>query len=87
MRRTTVLLSDDLAGLLDYERRGRGVSTAMVVREALENYLTGSSRARKRLPFAGLGGSGRRDTARKAETILAREWGKEPKAARPRRRR
>ncbi|TMF54195.1 MAG: ribbon-helix-helix protein, CopG family [Chloroflexi bacterium] len=87
MRRTTILLPDDLAGLLDYERRGRGISTAMVVREALETYLTGASRGRERLPFAGLGRSGRRDTARKAEAILASEWAKEPRTAPTRRRR
>jgi hypothetical protein len=85
MRRTTILLGDDLAELLDSERRRRDRSTAAIVREALTEYLAGGKSVSKPLPFVGLGGSGRRDTARKAELILARELGGK-KAAGPKRR-
>jgi len=75
MKRTTVVLPDDLANLLELERRRRNLSTAEVIREALASYLRGGRGERKKLAIASLGRSGRRDTARLAEEILAREWG------------
>ncbi len=39
MKRTTVVLPDHLAALLDEERRRRDVSTAMIIREAVERYF------------------------------------------------
>jgi hypothetical protein len=75
MKRTTVVLPDDLAALLDLERRRRDVSTAVIVREALTAYLRRDGTPAKPLPFAALGRSGTRDTAQEAEAILAREWG------------
>jgi metal-responsive CopG/Arc/MetJ family transcriptional regulator len=74
MRRTTVLLDDDLADQLDYERRRRNQSTTAIVREALTEYLAGNTGKSKRLGFVGLGRSGYRDTARNIDKILAREW-------------
>jgi len=87
MRRTTVLLEDDLADQLDYERRRLNRSTAAIVREALAEYLAGGKTSAKRLPFVGLGRSGKRDTARTADAILARELGGKKGAAATRRRR
>ncbi len=85
MRRTTIILEDDLADQLDYERRRRNRSTAAIVREALIEYLSGGKSSAKPLPFVGLGGSGKRDTARKAESILARELGGKKRAGAERR--
>jgi ribbon-helix-helix CopG family protein len=85
MRRTTILLPDDLADQLDYERRRLNSSTAAIVREALTEYLAGGKSSVKRLPFVGLGRSGERDTARKAETILTREFGGKKRAGAERR--
>ena len=96
MRRTTVLLEDDLAEQLEYERRRRNQSAAAIVREALTQYLAGGKSTPKRLAFIGLGRSGYRDTGRRVEEILAREWGGAPetgsrqpkkRAGTPRRRR
>jgi hypothetical protein len=84
MRRTTILLDDDLADQLDYERRRRNSSTAAIVREALTEYLAGG-KSSKHLPFVGLGRSGKRDTARNAESILARELGGKQRAGAKRR--
>jgi len=85
MRRTTVLLEDDLADQLDYERRRRNRSTAAIVREALTEYLAGGKSSGKRLPFVSLGASGKRNTARNAEAILTRELGGTTKAGTKRR--
>ena len=75
MKRTTVMIPEDLANLLELERRRSNRSTARIVREALASYLRAEGMEPKRLPFASLGRSGQRHTAREAEDILAREWG------------
>ncbi len=79
MKRTTIMLPDELAALLELERRRQDRSAAEIVRRALQAHL--NPKDARRLGFAALGGSGRRTTARKAETILAREWGKGERAA------
>ena len=74
MKRTTVTLTDDLALLADREVRRRGGSLSELVREALAAYLGLGGEARRRLPFAALGASGHRHTARDLEEILDSEW-------------
>ena len=76
MKRITVVVPDELTVLLDQERRRRDVSTAAIVREALEAYLVGGAQP-KRLPFIGLGRSGFHDTARNVDAILEQEWGRD----------
>lgn len=71
MKRTTIVLPDDLAALLEWERRQRGVSAAAIVREALDAHL---ARPAGPLPFVALGRSGDHDTAQRIEEILEREW-------------
>lgn len=71
MKRTTVVLPDDLAALIERERRRRGVSTAGIIREALDAYFTRDVRP---LPFVALGGSGYHDTAERMEELLDHEW-------------
>jgi hypothetical protein len=73
MTRTTIALPDELATLLAREARRRETSVSEIVRRAIDSYLgTAGGRA---LPFAALGRSGRRHTARDAEKILTSEWG------------
>jgi predicted transcriptional regulator len=74
MTRTTVTLPDDLATLLAREARRRETSVSEIVRRAVAAFL-GASDGRRELPFAALGRSGRRHTARDAEKILTAEWG------------
>lgn len=74
MMRTTVSLPDDLATRLTREARRRDTSVSDIVRRAVESFL-GASSERRELPFAALGRSGHRHTARDAENILAAEWG------------
>jgi hypothetical protein len=79
MKRTTVLLPDNLAALLDHERRRRDVPASEVVREALAQYLVdGPGDAQKpRFSFIGAGRSGhtgRPGLAESMEEILTREW-------------
>lgn len=74
MTRTTVSLPDDLATLLAREARRHETSVSDIVRRAVESFLGASGEPRE-LPFAALGRSGRRHTARDAEKILTAEWG------------
>jgi Arc/MetJ-type ribon-helix-helix transcriptional regulator len=80
MKRTTIVLPDELAALLDYERRRRDVPASEVVREALERYLA-PARAEgqddRRFAFFGIGRSGhkgRPGIAESMEEVMAREW-------------
>ena len=75
MARITVTLDDELAERLRAEAARRGVPMSQVARDALLRAFGRPSRARGRLPFRGLGRSGTRDTARRMEEILSREWG------------
>lgn len=75
MRRTTISLPDDLADALDRESRRRAQPASAIARDALSQYLgVGRSGERRELPFADLGHSGQRTTARDMEELLEREW-------------
>jgi Arc/MetJ-type ribon-helix-helix transcriptional regulator len=74
MKRTTITLSDELATAVSREARRRHVSVSEVTREALAAHLGLSGDEPRRLPFAALGSSGHRTTARDFEEILADEW-------------
>jgi metal-responsive CopG/Arc/MetJ family transcriptional regulator len=75
MTRTTVTLPDDLAALLAREARRHDTSVSEVVRRAVASFLGAAETGRRQLPFAALGRSGRKHTARDAEKILTAEWG------------
>jgi hypothetical protein len=47
-----------------------------IVRRAVTAFVGISTGGRRALPFAALGRSGRRHTARDAEKILTAEWGR-----------
>jgi hypothetical protein len=74
MKRTTIVLPDDLYYLLERERRRRDVSAATIVREALAAHLGMDGRPRE-IPFAALGRSGTHNTGRRAKEILREELG------------
>jgi metal-responsive CopG/Arc/MetJ family transcriptional regulator len=74
MKRITISLPDDMARALEREARRQGASVSAVVREALIDPLHMPVGETRDLPFAGVGRSGKRDTARRAEEILAEEW-------------
>lgn len=74
MRRTTITLPEDLAERVEREARREESSVSEIIRGILLAHFGRGGKKRK-LPFASLGRSGRRHTARDAEAILAREWG------------
>jgi hypothetical protein len=54
MKRTTVLLPDDIAKMLKLEAERRGVTPSLVVREAVANYVAGPPTERRVLKFANI---------------------------------
>ena len=75
MKRTTISLPDDLSAAVEREARRLRLPVSQLAREGLEMRLGRLPGGRRPLPFAGIGNSGYRTTARDAEDILAREWG------------
>ena len=73
MKRTTISIPDDLALAAEREARRRRTSVSEVAREALAAHL-GLGGQKGPLPFADLGRSGARHTAREMEELMAREW-------------
>lgn len=76
MRRTTVFADDEVLGALRAIARRRGVTLSEITREALAAYVTRQQRRRKPLTLTGIGGSGRRDVAERAEELLKEGFGR-----------
>ncbi|MGH2535254.1 MAG: CopG family transcriptional regulator [Thermomicrobiales bacterium] len=72
MKRITFSLPDELAALLEHERRRRDVPASVIVREALTAMLEPD--AEQDLWFVGIGRSDFTDTARRWDEILDEEW-------------
>jgi Arc/MetJ-type ribon-helix-helix transcriptional regulator len=73
MHRITVSLPEELAAVVTDQADREGTSVSEVVRRAVVLAFGGGDQP-PALPFAALGRSGQRTTARDAESILAREW-------------
>jgi hypothetical protein len=74
MKRTTVVLSDELARVLEREAHRRHESVSQIARHALAAHLGLDRDTPRELPFAAVGGSGRSDIARNLEDLIEREW-------------
>lgn len=73
MKRTTISIPEQLALAVQREARRRSTSVSEIAREALAAHL-GLAGERRPLPFADLGRSGTRHTARQMEELMAGEW-------------
>jgi hypothetical protein len=80
MKRTTIYLEPELEVLLKLEVLRQKRPMAEIVREAVHAYVT--RQPRQAPPGAGAFASGRRDTAERAEQILADTGFGAPRAAR-----
>jgi predicted transcriptional regulator len=68
MHKTTLSLEDDLYARVQREADARGISKALVVREAISAYVV---RRRRKSKSIGLGRSGKGDISASAEDLLA----------------
>lgn len=73
MHRLTISLPEDLAAAVTDRADREGTSVSEIVRRAVLQAF-GAEDEPPALPFAGLGRSGQRTTARDAEEVLSREW-------------
>ena len=69
MKRTTVMLPDDLLARVRHEAKRRGTSVADVVRGAVEREVAEPSGGRE-LAFFGVGASDHADTSERADELL-----------------
>lgn len=76
MKRTTVFAEDAVLDALRAIARRRGITLAEVTREALSAYVSKRHRGRKSLSIIGVGRSGRRDIAERAEELLKKGFGR-----------
>ncbi len=76
MKRTTIFADDEVLGALQAIARRRGVTLSEVTREALAVYVSRSQRRRKPLTLTGIGRSGRKDVAERAEELLGEGFGR-----------
>jgi hypothetical protein len=76
MKRTTVFADDEVVGALQAIARRRGITLSEVTREALAAYVSRSRRRRKPLTLTGIGRSGRKDVAERAEELLGEGFGR-----------
>lgn len=78
MKRITVSIPDEIAEAVEREARRRRVPVSEIAREAFAARVNLGAQNRG-LSFANLGRSGRTDTARRIEEILADEWASGPR--------
>lgn len=71
MKRTTIVLPDDLDTQLRYEARRRGVSMTELAREAITEYLVQATGEGEDLSIFDLGDGGATDVGRNSERYVA----------------
>jgi hypothetical protein len=72
MKRTTVVISDQLAALLDSERRRRNTPVAAIIREAIERYFFDNQKPPSFIGIVDGGGTGLQ--AKDIDEYLAAHW-------------
>jgi hypothetical protein len=70
MKRTTVMLPDDVLARLRHESRRRGTSVAEIVREAVELHVPGAE-AGKPLSFFAIGEGGPPDASERVDEFVS----------------
>ena len=76
MRRTTILADEEVLRRLRQIAKRENVTLSAVIRTALERYAKRRDPRRPRLSLIGVGRSGRRDVAERAEELLAKGFGR-----------
>jgi hypothetical protein len=71
MKRTTVMLPEEVDDLLRHEAERKGMTMSQLTREAIEEYL--GIRPRRKFLSAGAGSSGGQNLASRVDEVLAEE--------------
>lgn len=76
MKRTTVFADDDVMRHLREIAKRENLSVSEVTRKALHEYVRRRRPRRSRLSLIGIGHSGRKDVAERAEELLGKGFGR-----------
>ena len=76
MKRTTVFADDETLRKLREIAKRENISLAQVTRKALTEYVSRRRPKRARLSLIGIGRSGRKDIAARAEELLSEGFGR-----------
>jgi metal-responsive CopG/Arc/MetJ family transcriptional regulator len=76
MKRTTMFVEDDVLKKLSDIAKRENCTLAEVTRKALKEYVSRRTRKRSRLSLIGIGKSGRKDVAERAEELLGKRFGR-----------
>lgn len=76
MKRTTVFADEDVLRKLREIAKRESTSISEVTRKALADYVSRRRPRRSRLSLVGVGRSGRKDVAERAEELLGKGFGR-----------
>ena len=76
MKRTTVFADDDVMKKLREIAKRENCTVSEVTRKALNEFVSRRGRKRSRLSLIGVGRSGRKDVAERAEELLGKAFGR-----------
>ncbi len=76
MKRTTVLADDEVIKKLKQIARRENSTVSKVTRTALNEFVSRRQPKKTRLSLIGIGRSGRKDIAERAEELLGKEFGR-----------
>ena len=76
MKRTTVFADDDVMKKLREIAKRENCTVSEVTRKALNEFVSRRGRKRPRLSLIGVGRSGRKDVAERAEALLGKGFGR-----------
>ena len=76
MKRTTVFADDDVIKKLREIAKRENCTVSEVTRKALNEFVSRRGRKRSRLSLIGVGRSGRKDVAERAEELLGKAFGR-----------
>lgn len=76
MKRTTVLADEDVMKKLKEIAQREKTTVSKVARTALNEFVSRRQRKKFRLSLIGIGRSGRKDVAERAEELLGKEFGR-----------
>ena len=76
MKRTTVFADDDVMKKLREIAKRENCTFSEVTRKALNEFVSRRGRKRSRLSLIGVGRSGRKDVAERAEELLGKGFGR-----------
>jgi hypothetical protein len=76
MKRTTVFADDDVMKKLKEIAKRENSTVSKVTRKALDEFVSRRTRKNSRLSLIGVGRSGRKDVAERAEDLLEKGFGR-----------